>query len=225
MERASQSSTSNKMASRNLTSLTGSAGYSLLELVATMAVLAILVMGTIPIAQNAIKRDKEIRLREQLRLVRNAIDEFRRDANGGCMPGGVAAGNQTQQGGNIPSDPRSKVVIDDCKIFTVDNPDQFPPTLETLVNGVKVKARGINATGGSGISDGTKQATELSEEKELKKSYLRELPVDPMTGKTDWKLRSSYQGKDSDSWDEVNVFDIRSASEEEALNGEKYSDW
>jgi hypothetical protein len=46
-----------------------------------------------------------------------------------------------------------------------------------------------------------------------------------MTGKTDWKIRSSYQGKDSDSWDDINVFDVRSASDEEALNGEKYSDW
>lgn len=215
------------MAEPDLSSWKLSAGYSLLELVSTMAVLAILVMGTIPIAQNAIKRNKEIRLREQLRMMRNAIDEFKRDAYGACPQGAVASGNpaMVEQGGNIPSDPRSRVVIDDCTIFTGDNLDRLPPTLETLVGGVKVKARGISATSGSGISDGTRQATELNDLKELKKSYLRELPVDPMTGKTDWKLRSSYQGQDSESWDEINVFDVRSASEEEALNGEKYSDW
>ena len=79
--------------------------------------------------------------------------------------------------------------------------------------------------GGSGINDGSRQATEINETEEIKKVYLRELPIDPMTGETNWKLRSSYQTKDEDSWDDVNVFDVRSASDEEALNGEKYSDW
>lgn len=204
-----------------------SAGYSLLELVTTLAVLAILVVGTIPIARNAVKRQKEMRLREDLRMIRNAIDEFHRDTNGGCLQGQVVPGNPAAgaQGGGVPADPRSRVVVDDCKIFETDNLDRYPPTLDTLVDGVRVKARGINVTGGSGLNDNTKQATELNQEKELKKVYLRELPVDPMTGKKDWKIRSSYQDKDSDNWDEINVFDVRSASDEEALNGEKYSDW
>ena len=209
------------------TKFAAAAGYSLLELVTTLAVLSILVVGTIPIAQTAIKRQKEMRLREDLRMIRNAIDEFKRDTYGACPLGAVASGNPAapQQGGGIPADPRSRVVIDDCKIFETDNLDRYPPTLDTLVDGVKVKARGLNMTGGSGINDNTKQATELNEAKELKKVYLRELPVDPMTGKKDWKIRSSYQDKDSDNWDEINVFDVRSASDEEALNGEKYSDW
>ncbi len=203
------------------------AGYSLLELVSTLAVLAILVMGTIPMAQNAVKRQKELRLRESLRLMRNAIDEFKRDTIGACPQGAITSGNPTiaAQGGNIPTDPRSRVVVDDCKIFESDNPDRYPPTIETLVDGVKVKARGVNITGGSGISGDTKQATELNELKELNKIYLRELPIDPMTGKADWKFRSSYQDKDSDNWDEINVFDVRSSSDEEAMNGEKYSEW
>ena len=125
----------------------------------------------------------------------------------------------------MPTDPRSRVVIDDCKIFETDNLDRYPPTLEMLVEGVKVKARGLNATGGSGITDGTRQATEIGETKELNKIYLRELPVDPFTGESDWKIRSSYQDKDSENWDEINVFDLRSSAEGEALNGEKYSDW
>ncbi|MBK9766152.1 MAG: type II secretion system protein [Chloracidobacterium sp.] len=173
------------------------AGYSLLELVSTLAVLAILVMGTIPMAQNGVKRQKELRLRESLRMMRNAIDEFKRDSMGACPQGAVTSGNPTiaAQGGNIPTDPRSRVVIDDCKIFETDNPDRYPPTIETLVDGVKVKARGANVTAGSGISGDSKQATELNEIKELNKVYLRELPVDPMTGKADWKFRSSYQDR------------------------------
>lgn len=203
-----------------------SAGYSLLELVATLTVLSILVMGSIPVAQNVVKRQKEMRLRETLRDVRNAIDEFKRDTLGACPQGAVTSGNPTQQGGqNIPTDPRSRVVVDDCKIFETDNLDRYPPTLDTLVDGVKVKARGANLRGGSGITDGTRQATEINETKELNKIYLRSLPIDPMTGESDWKIRSSYQDKDSENWDEINVFDIRSSSDEEALNGEKYSTW
>lgn len=205
-----------------------SEGYSLLELVITLGVLAVLVMGTVPMAQNAVKRDKEIKLRETLRLLRNAIDEFKRDTFGACPQGALSSTNETQRGagaGNIPVDPRSRVVIDDCKIFDSENLDRYPPDLDTLVSGVRVKSRGPNIVAGSGLDDNSKQATELNEVKETIKVYLREVPVDPMTGEKDWKLRSSYQSADSDNWDDVNVFDVRSASDGESLSGEKYSDW
>ncbi len=204
----------------------GCPGFTLFELVITLTVLAVLVMGTIPLAQNAAKRQKEIRLRETLRLVRQAIDEFKRDTLGACPLGSITTRNPTQQNNNVPTDPRSRVVIDDCTIFDSENLDRYPPTLEVLVSGVKIKDRGIGLTGGSGITDDTKQATELgSTTDEVLKMYLREMPVDPMTGESDWKFRSSYQEGDDDSWDNINVFDIHSASDEIALNGEKYSDW
>jgi general secretion pathway protein G len=198
-------------------------GYTLLELVVTLAVLAVLVMGTIPLADNAVKRQKEMKLREVLRQMRTAIDEFKRDTYGACLQGQIRTGNETIAGGNIPADPRSRVVIDDCKIFDSENLDRYPPDLETLINGVRVKARSPDVRGGSPFDD--KNATEINENKEVNKVYLREIPVDPFTGEKDWKLRSSYQDKDSENWDDINVFDVRSAATGEALNGEKYSDW
>ena len=200
-------------------------GYSLLELVCTLAVLAILVMGTIPMAQNAVTRQKEMKLRETLREIRSAIDEFKRDTYGACTQGAVNAANPTVPNPGAPADPRSRVYIDDCKIFETDNIDHYPPDLETLVKGVRVKPRAPNLRGGSGLDDHSPQATEINQDKEVKKVYLREIPIDPITGDKEWKLRSSYQAVDADSWDEVNVFDVRSAAKGEALNGEKYSDW
>jgi len=201
-------------------------GYTLLELIITLTVLAILVMGTIPLAQNAVKRQKELRLRETLRQIRGAIDEFKRDTVGACPQGSLTSINPIGRGAALPgapADPRSRVIIDDCTIFDSENLDRYPPSLDVLVGGVKVRSRGINAQASGGVFDG-KNATEINEEKEVVKVYLREMPIDPMTGESDWKLRSSYQ-TDEGSWDSVNVFDARSNSDEEALNGEKYSDW
>jgi general secretion pathway protein G len=203
-------------------------GFSLLELVITLSIMAILLVSTIPLVQNSIKRKKESELRDALRVMRLAIDEFKRDTLGACPQGSINSSNPVAGAQNFPaqSDSRSRVVIDDCKIFDTENLDRYPPSLEILVEGVKVKSR-IPATlqGGQGISD-DKNATELNETKEITKYYLAKIPVDPFTGKEDsWKFRSNYQGKDAESWDEVNVFDVRSGSDEEALNGEKYSDW
>lgn len=202
-------------------------GYTLLELIVTMTVLAIFVMGTIPLTQNAVRRQKEIRLRQVLREMRNAIDEFKRDAKDACPPGSQAAGNPTIPGGNLPVDPRSRFIVDDCALFDNDlNVDHYPPTLEVLAEGVKVKRTGLPPQAQSGGVFSDRNATDLNgDQEEIIKHYLRELPLDPMTGEADWRFRSSTQSADSDSWDEVNVFDVRSSSDGEALNGEKYSDW
>ncbi len=205
----------------------GQGGFSLFELVVTLFVLSILIMGTIPLAQNAVKRQREVRLRESLRMIRNAIDEFKRDTIGACPQGSVTTGNMTaaNRGANVPPDPRSRVVIDDCTIFETENLDRYPPSLDVLVDGVTVKQRGLSLSSGRGLGSDTQQATEQNATDEVTKVYLRQLPIDPMTGKAEWRLRSSYQTPGDDSWDDINVFDVRSTSDEEAMNGEKYSDW
>src|SRR5687767_12001818 len=126
----------------------GEQGFSLLELVITVTVMTILTLGVMPLVKVTVKRQKEQQLRDTLRQIRTAIDEFHRDTMGMvCTAQALQPGGQPQQqqlGGNF-IDPRSKVVISDCTIFGIDNPDHYPPDLETLVTGVNVIPRGAGA--------------------------------------------------------------------------------
>jgi general secretion pathway protein G len=75
----------------------------------------------------------------------------------------------------------------------------YPPDLDTLVNGVDVQGHKVK--------------------------FLRRIPVDPMTGDTDWGLRSMQDDPTADSWGGQNVFDVYSKSQGTALDGTKYSTW
>jgi general secretion pathway protein G len=198
-----------------------------MELVITLTVLTILTMSVIPLVKVSVKRQREQRLRETLREMRMAIDQFHREALAGPQgqqPGGAAqpppVPNQPQQQPSI--DPRVRVAITDNTIFGVDNPDRYPPDLETMVNGVSVTplagAAPVGGPQGPNATDNTLTSTK-------KKIYLREIPIDPMTGERDWELRSTYDSKDAGSWGGENVFDVRSKSTETALDGSKYSEW
>jgi general secretion pathway protein G len=81
--------------------------------------------------------------------------------------------------------------------------ENYPPTLEVLVEGV---TKAGDATG-------------------VKLKFLRRIPVDPMTGKAEWGLRSYQDKPDSTSWGGQNVYDVHTKSEGTALDGTKYSEW
>jgi general secretion pathway protein G len=56
--------------------------------------------------------------------------------------------------------------------------------------------------------------------------FLRRIPVDPMTGKAEWGMRSVQDDPDASSWGGKNVFDVFSKSTSTSLDGNtKYSDW
>jgi len=224
-------------------------GFSLIELVITCAVLAILTLGVVPLVQVSVKRQKELQLREALREMREAIDQFHREAVAGAqMQANQQQGQTTaqqeqaprnppnqnpqnpqnpQQAGNIFSDARVRVAITDQTIFTADNPDRFPPDLDTMVKGVNVlpiTAASMGRRGNMNYTATEAAASDDSAQPKIK-IYLRKIPVDPMTGKPDWEFRSCYDSADTNSWGGENVFDVHSKSDGVALNGEKYRDW
>jgi general secretion pathway protein G len=143
-------------------------GLTLVELIVTVAILAILASASVPLLRFQAKREKERELRGDLRKMREAIDAYRDAA-------------------------------DKHAFQTKIDSQNYPPDLEELVKGVDAQGK--------------------------KLKFLRSIPVDPMTGKAEWNLRSTQDEPTSDSWGGQNVFDVTSKSQGTALDGTKYADW
>ena len=60
------------------TRLDNISGISLIELIVTLIILSVLSMLILPSAQMMMKRNREIELRRELRLIRTAIDDYRK---------------------------------------------------------------------------------------------------------------------------------------------------
>ena len=59
------------------------AGVTLIELIVAMGILTILVSGILPLSYMTYKRSKEIELRQNLRVIRNAIDDYKKMVDDG----------------------------------------------------------------------------------------------------------------------------------------------
>lgn len=147
-------------------------GFTLMELLITVTVLAILASAVVPMAKNAVRRQKEIELHRALREMRAAIDEY-------------------------------KAAVDQQKIKPPPPEAMgYPPSLTELVDGVPLTGR---------ISG--------------RMRFLRRIPVDPLTGKTEWGLRSVNDEPTSTSWGGGSVFDVYSHATGNGMNGTPYRDW
>ncbi len=147
------------------------AGFTMVELAVVAAMIAILAAMAVPVARYSLRRQKELELRYQLRLVREALDKYKQLTDAGLIP--------LQIGG-----------------------EGFPPDLETLVKGVNLVGQ-VNK----------------------KQRFLRRIPIDPMTDKAEWGLRSYQDEPDSFAWGGQNVYDVYSLSDARALDGTYYKDW
>ena len=55
--------------------------------------------------------------------------------------------------------------------------------------------------------------------------YLRNLPIDPMTGEANWQFRCYKDAPNAASWCGDDVYDVMTMSQETALDGTRYRDW
>ena len=124
-------------------------GFTFVELMIVMAIIAILLSVAIPIYSRSIQRAKESVLKNNLFTLRTVIDEYTYDKQ------------------------------------------KAPQTLQDLV------------------SDG----------------YLRQVPVDPITGTADsWKTIME-DASNTVNQSEPGIFDVRSGSDKISLEGTPYSEW
>jgi len=124
-------------------------GFTFVELMVVMAIIAVLLSVAIPIYTRSIIRAKESVLKNNLFTMRTVIDEYTYDKQ------------------------------------------KAPQTLQDLV------------------SDG----------------YLREVPMDPMTGNSDsWKIIQE-DPSNTVNQQQPGIYDVRSGSDKTSLEGTPYSDW
>jgi general secretion pathway protein G len=124
-------------------------GFTLVELMIVMAIIAVLMSVAIPIYSRSITRSKESVLKNNLYTMRTVIDEYTYDKQ------------------------------------------KAPQTLNDLV------------------SDG----------------YLRQIPVDPITGTADsWRVINE-DASNTVNQSEPGIFDVRSGSDKTSLEGTPYSEW
>lgn len=152
-------------------------GFSLVELLVTLAILGVLAGLAMPLAELTYKREQERLLRRALNEIRDAIDAYKR-------------------------------AVDEGRIVRSADQSGYPPSLETLVEGVP-DAR--STSGGRLV-------------------FLRRVPRDPFAPAVElppartWGIRSHA----STAWsprEGTDVYDVHSLAPGRGLNGVPYREW
>jgi len=153
------------------------AGFTLIELVITLAILALLASVAVPVSELSVQRSSEQELRRHLWQIREAIDAYKR-------------------------------AYDEGRVARKLNATGYPPTLETLVEGVE----------------------DQRHPDKRRIYFLRRLPRDPLYADASapaaatWGKRS-YASPPDDPREGEDVYDVYSRAPGKGLNGLEYAKW
>ncbi len=220
---------------RRMAPRVGTTGLTLVELIVAFSLLLTLSLIALPVAHIKVKRAKEQRLREALHEMRTAIDRHKDMADNGIL------GNLLNP--NNHGYPESlELLVDGVEpsqntggLSVMQSQSGLRESADTGFGGWQQQQRGrlgqsrtgasLGTSGSVGDPRNTYDESSYDEDDSNTVRFLRKIPVDPITGRAEWGLRSLTDDPGSNSWGGRNVFDVYSLSNDIALDGSRYSEW
>jgi len=188
-------------------------GFTLIELVVTLALVGVMAMVAVPLYEVTAIRMKEMELRTALRQIRTALDAYKDAADTGKIQ-------------KDPSDsgypPNLKILVDG--VDAAQNAGSLGSASSLASSTAKVGATGNNPSGSNATADPT------ASNGPSRLMFLRQIPRDPFTPdpavppEEQWDTRS-YGSPPSDPQPGKDVYDVMSKSTAVGSNGIVYKDW
>lgn len=229
---------------RQIAPSSGETGLTLIELIVAFSLMLILSTMAVPVARVKVQREKERRLRSALTEIRVAIDRYKdmADKGGlgqldpdnhgypksleelvegvevGPLSGGLPTGGMSSGMPGIGLEPSRSL---GSRPNPMGGIGSRGPTGSQIGGGAFGSDR--SQQGGFGGMSEDPLARDDDEPQAIR--FLRSIPVDPMTGRSEWGLLSVSDDPLARSWSGRNVFDVYSLSQGISLDGTRYSEW
>jgi general secretion pathway protein G len=197
-------------------------GFTLIELVVTLALVGVMAMVAVPLYEVTAIRMKEMELRSALRQIRTALDAYKDAADSGKIQ---------KDAGDSGYPPTLKVLVDG--VDAQQNSGGLGSVSSMASTTAKLTTPN-NGTTGSSTSNGTTSngtsSNSTSSDGPSRLMFLRQIPRDPFTPdpslppEEQWDTRS-YGSPPSDPQPGKDVYDVMSKSTTVGSNAIAYKDW
>jgi general secretion pathway protein G len=189
-------------------------GFTLIELVVTLALVSLMAMVAVPLYEVTAIRMKEMELRTALRQIRTALDAYKDAADTGKI-----AKDPTESG--YP--PSLKVLVDG--VDAAQNASTLSSSSSSFSNSFS-----NSASANTSANTSANAAANAAGSGPARYTFLRQVPRDPFTPDSSvppeeqWDTRS-YGSPPSDPQPGKDVYDVMSKSAVTGSNGVAYKDW